>query len=105
MSQSVYCVCVGVCVQVYVCRCVCVGVCVDVCVCVCVGVCVQMCVSLRVPRLGVCIDVCACVCVETRENIMYMVLEDLQQTIMVVKGYINDDKIIVMTESRKYDID
>jgi len=63
------CVCVGMCVRVYVCACVCVCLCVWMCVCVyvcaCECVCVSVCVCLSV-HLPVCMSVCslvyACVC-------------------------------------------
>ncbi len=66
------CVCVSVCVRVYVCaresECVCVCVsereCAHVCVCECV--CVSVCVSVYVcARESECVCACVCVCVRT----------------------------------------
>ena len=60
-------VCVSECVWVYVCVCACTCVCECVCVCtcvcvrVCVYVCVCVCVSVRVC-VYVCVSVCVCVC-------------------------------------------
>jgi len=71
MGAVLWCVCVSLCIRVYVCVsmcvsvCICVYVCVSMCVslCICVSrcVCLDVCVCVY-PCLRVCLDVCVCVC-------------------------------------------
>ena len=75
----VLCVYIGLCVYRFVCVCVCMCVCVFACVCVCVVACVFVCMCL-------CKHVCACVCVLTYSSLkcIHFIHTALSYTLLMV---------------------